>query len=201
MLWALELPLLTDIGLGAGKCLGVRRNFAQIIPNLPEKYFKKSSSCQFGRRVIFKKKKLFMSIRAPLFSNQSMFGAIFAQIFRVTPVLTDNLQSLSSIKHMRLQRKKLMIFFPVDWVLLFKRYGLKKRLQPLSLEWLDQRFPNFFEHDQNLSLVNTLQTTIQASSNRIKILIVWVIFSNTLLSSYLMSTIYSFLKYLRYKQT
>jgi len=27
-------------------------------------------------------KKAFMSIRAPIFSNQSMLGAIFAQIFR-----------------------------------------------------------------------------------------------------------------------
>jgi len=42
------------IGIGAGKFLGVRRNFARILSYLPEKYFiksdlKKSSSCQFGR--------------------------------------------------------------------------------------------------------------------------------------------------------
>jgi len=30
------------IGVGAGKFLGVRRNFARILPNLPEKYFKTS---------------------------------------------------------------------------------------------------------------------------------------------------------------
>jgi len=30
----------------------------------------------------------------------------------------------------------------------------KKILQPLMLEWQDQRFPNFFERDPDLSLVN-----------------------------------------------
>jgi len=29
------------------------------------------------------------------------------------------------------------------------------------LEWLDQRFPNLFEHDPNLSLVNAPQTTYE----------------------------------------
>jgi len=33
---------LSGKGVGAGKFLGVRRNFARIIPNLPKKYFKKS---------------------------------------------------------------------------------------------------------------------------------------------------------------
>ena len=51
------------IGVGAGKFLGVRSNFARILPNLPEKYLKisdlqknknKNSSCQFGRHVISK---------------------------------------------------------------------------------------------------------------------------------------------------
>jgi len=64
---------LSGKGVGAGKFLGVRRNFARIIPNLPKKYFKKSD---------VQKKQLFMSIQAPLFSNQSMLGAIFAQVFR-----------------------------------------------------------------------------------------------------------------------
>jgi len=32
--------MLSVIGSGASKFLGVRRNFARILPNLPEKYFK-----------------------------------------------------------------------------------------------------------------------------------------------------------------
>jgi len=47
---------LRTIGVGAGKNLGVRRNLAWILPNMPEKYFKTSdlqkeptSSSQFGR--------------------------------------------------------------------------------------------------------------------------------------------------------
>jgi len=53
-------------------------------------------------------------------------------------------------------------------------------LQPLTLEWLtlDQRFPNFFERVQKLSLVNTSR-----------------------LSSFLISAIYSSLTDLRYRQT
>jgi len=54
---------------GAGKFLGVRRNFARILPNLPEKYFKKSDlqKNQFERYN---------------FLNQNMSGAVFAQSFR-----------------------------------------------------------------------------------------------------------------------
>jgi len=45
------------VGVGADKLLGVQRNFARILPNLPEKYLKKvtskrkikSFSCQFER--------------------------------------------------------------------------------------------------------------------------------------------------------
>jgi len=42
------------IGIGAGKFLGVRRIFARILPNLPEKNHEKrppnkSCSCYFGR--------------------------------------------------------------------------------------------------------------------------------------------------------
>jgi len=62
--------VLLSIGVGEGKFLGVRRYFAWILPNLPEKCFKKSDL-----------KKIFVSIRAPLFSNQRMLGVIFAQIF------------------------------------------------------------------------------------------------------------------------
>jgi len=40
---------------------------------VPEKYLKEKSDLQ---------EKLFMSIRAPLCSNQSMLGAIFSQIYR-----------------------------------------------------------------------------------------------------------------------
>jgi len=56
--------------------------------------------------------------------------------------------------------------------------GFKKRLQPLALEWLDQRFPNIIERVPNQSLVNTPR-----------------------LSSFLISAIYSFLTYIHYKQT
>jgi len=70
-------------GVGAGKFLEVRWNFARIIQNLPEKYF---TLCDLKKRFLIRaqcdlQKKLFMSIRAPLFSNQTMLGAIFAQIF------------------------------------------------------------------------------------------------------------------------
>jgi len=50
-------PLPTCIRVGAGRFLEVRRKFARILPNLPEKYFKvrdlqnvisKTKSCQFG---------------------------------------------------------------------------------------------------------------------------------------------------------
>jgi len=54
--------------VGAGKYLGVGRNYARILQNLPEKYVKSMT---------FKKKR-FMSFRALLFSNQSMLGTIFA---------------------------------------------------------------------------------------------------------------------------
>jgi len=45
-----------DIGVGAGKFLGVRRIFARILTNFPENW-------------------------APVFSNQKMLGAIFANTF------------------------------------------------------------------------------------------------------------------------
>ena len=80
--------LFKPIGVGAGKIMGVWvwRNFAWILPNLPEKYFnisdlQKKNLGQFGRHVIYKKM-FFISIRVPLFSNQSMLGAISAQIVK-----------------------------------------------------------------------------------------------------------------------
>jgi len=39
------------------------------------------------------------------------------------------------------------------------------KIQPLTLDWLDYQFPDFFEGDPNLTLVNTPQTTTQASNN------------------------------------
>jgi len=38
--------------------------------------------------------------------------------------------------------------------------GFKKRLEPLTLESLDQRFPNFFERDPNLSFMNTSRLSL-----------------------------------------
>jgi len=43
------------VGVEVGKILGVRKNFARILPNFPEKDLQKSSSCQFRRHVTFKK--------------------------------------------------------------------------------------------------------------------------------------------------
>ena len=64
---------------------------------------------------------------------------------------------------------------------------LKKRLQPLTLEWLDQQLPNFFERGPNLSLVNTSrpmpQTTYEKAS------VVWMFFCSKLLISFLGSPI------------
>jgi len=57
LLICLLSPIERSVGVGAGTFLGVRRKFAR--------------------------KKLFMSIRAPFFSNQSMFGTIFHHFFRV----------------------------------------------------------------------------------------------------------------------
>jgi len=37
----------------------------------------------------------------------------------------------------------------------------EKKLQPLTLKWLEQQFPNFFERSPNLSLMNTPQTTYE----------------------------------------
>jgi len=39
---------------------------------------------------------------------------------------------------------KKMTFFPVDWILLFKHLWILKTFQ-LTLEGVDQRFPNFFK--------------------------------------------------------
>jgi len=44
----------------------------------------------------------------------------------------------------------------------------KKKLQTLTLKWLEQRFPNFFERSPNLSSVNTPQTTTQSLNKVLK---------------------------------
>jgi len=58
---------------------------------------------------------------------------------------------------------KKITFFPVNWIFLFKHSWILK-IQPVTLEWLDQQFPDFFERYPNLNVVNTRQTT-QASNN------------------------------------
>jgi len=58
---------------------------------------------------------------------------------------------------------KKITFFPVNWISLFKHSWILK-IQPVTLEWLDQQFPDFFERYPNLNVVNTRQTT-QASNN------------------------------------
>jgi len=44
--------------------------------------------------------------------------------------------------------------------------GFLKRFQPLTLKWLDPRFPNVFERDPNLSLVNTSRPKPQTTYER-----------------------------------
>jgi len=78
-----------------------------------------------------------------------------------------------------------------------------------SLNWLkektiylDQRFPYFSERDPNLSLVNISRPKPQTAYLNMKnALIAWMIFGRKFLSSFSLSAIYSFLKYLRYTQT
>ena len=59
------------IGVGAGKFLGVRRNFAQISPNLPEKNSKENDL----KKTIASHLKM-----CAFFSNRSTSSTIFAQI-------------------------------------------------------------------------------------------------------------------------
>jgi len=63
---------------------------------------------------------------------------------------------------------------------------------------LSQQSPNFFERSPNLNLLNASRPMPQATYD---IISVWMIFSSKLLSSFSLSAIYSFLKYLRYRQT
>jgi len=58
--------------------------------------------------------------------------------------------------------KKNWIFYQSIGFCYLNAHGFKKDLfQQLTLESLHQRFPNYFEHDLNLSLVNTPQTTYE----------------------------------------
>jgi len=115
------------------------------------------------------------------------------------PLLTDSLQSVLAIKRMWLKWKNLIFYQSIGFCY-FNTHEFKKRLQTLTLKWLDQRFPNFFEHDPNLRLANTPQTTTQASNN-VRKNDCMSDFGHKLLSSFLMSAIYSFRKYLSYAQT
>jgi len=39
---------------------------------------------------------------------------------------------------------KKMTFFPVNWILAFKHSWIKKKLQPLTLEWLESTVSKLF---------------------------------------------------------
>ena len=79
------------VGAGAGKFLGLRRIFARISPNLPEKFFVQFC-LQFSPTKIMKtffwcdlQKKVFMCFFANLgviFWSQTTLGAIYSRIFR-----------------------------------------------------------------------------------------------------------------------
>jgi len=73
----------------------------------------------------------------------------------------------------------------------FNTNGFQERL---STAW----FLNIFEHDPDLSLLNTWWPKPQTTYE--KIMMVWMIFDSKLLSSFVMLAIYSFLKYLRNRQ-
>jgi len=91
---------LRTIGVGVGKFLGVRRNLAWILPNMPEKYFK-ISDLQKRTNLFIPIRASFMSIwslRTPLFSNQSMLDAICAQMlqsFRKFPEILPGFYGIS----------------------------------------------------------------------------------------------------------
>jgi len=63
---------------------------------------------------------------------------------------------------------------------------------------LKQRPSNFFERNPNLSLANASRPKQQMAYEKIS---VWVNFGSKLLSSFSVSAIYSFRKYLRHRQT
>jgi len=76
---------------------------------------------------------------------------------------------------------------------------IRRLLTIIAYCLINQRFQYFFRRDWNLSLVNILPPTSQTGYvNTTKMLIVWMIFGGRLLSSFPMSTFFSFLKCLRY---
>jgi len=88
------------ISVGAGKVLGVRRIFAQISPNLPEKLLGHFLCEYFLMKTVFcfdLQTNVFMWFWAPIFSNQSTFGSIFARIFREFARIFKGLRSFSQI--------------------------------------------------------------------------------------------------------
>ena len=72
-----------------------------------------------------------------------------------------------------------------------------KRLQSLTIAWLDQRIPNFFERHSYLSF-KTSRPKPQKTHEKLTTL--WMIFDNKLLSSFVMLAIYLLLKCL-YRRT
>jgi len=71
--------------------------------------------------------------------------------------------------------------------------------QPFAYNTADSEL---FECVPNLSLLSISQPKSQTTCANMKnIMIVWMIFGSKLLSSFSMSAIYSFLKYLRYRET
>jgi len=95
------------------------------------------------------------------------------------PLLTDNLQSVSSIKGVWLKWKKLN-FLPVDAILLFKHSWILKNLQPLTLEWLDQQFSNFLSTTQIWVWWKRVKQRPKPQATYENIIIVWVILTVSL---------------------
>jgi len=56
-------------------------------------------------------------------------------------------------------KMKKMNFLPVDWMLLFKHSWIWKKTSIAYVRMSRSAIPKVFEHDPNLSLVNTPQTT------------------------------------------
>jgi len=83
--WLLyNVRVISAIGVGAGKFLWVRRIFARISSNLPEKFLDHLLCEYFFLKTVFGMKKTFHVILhtlGPIFSKQSKLGAAFARIF------------------------------------------------------------------------------------------------------------------------
>jgi len=64
----------------------------------------------------------------------------------------------------------------LPWLRAWAANEIKRKFQPLTFEWLDQRFPNIFEHDPNLSLVNSSWSKLWITYE--KTMVVWMIFGS-----------------------